>query len=122
MIETCPHGDLTCPCPENVVLCRYEGAEAEICPNPPLGFLGLTWAHCHNEGCTWHVSHEYEPGNGWAVTGECGLVALGLPPLEVGGVSMYSMTQAKPGLPGWPCGWLRTPLNVANTDRPSSDS
>lgn len=109
----CPHGDTTCPCPDGDA-CHYEGSDASVCPNPPLGFKGVTWAHCHNEGCDWHVSHEYEPGVGWAVTGACGLLRLGLPPLEdeYGG-EFYSMSQARPGLPGWPCGYLRTPLNVS---------
>lgn len=112
----CPHGDATCPCPDEPATdyCHYEGSDAMVCPNPPLGFKGVTWPHCHNEGCDWHVNH-HDPEVGYATKGECGLLRLGLPPALTmeDGTGMYSMTQARPGLPGWPCGFLRTPLNVA---------
>lgn len=118
-VATCPHGDASCPCPDDgVIACHYESADALICPNPVLGIKGLTNPHCHMEGCEWHV---YGCSPDRPVDGECGLVVkLGLPPLVVGEMEMYSMTQARPGLPGWACGWLRTPLNVGN--RPTSSA
>lgn len=83
-----------------------------ICPNPVLGIKGLIYPHCHMEGCSWHVRDCAK-----RVSGECGLLKLGLPPVEVmGDKRFYSMTQARPGLPGWACGWLRTPLNVGSGD------
>lgn len=112
----CPHGDPTCPCPDGDT-CHYEwtpDVEPMFCPNPPLGFKNLTNAHCHVEGCDWHVKG-CSPDR--PVSGECGLLKLGLPPaIEPHGdaPAYYSMTQARPGLPGWACGWLRTPLNVAS--------
>ena len=49
------------------------------------------------------------------VKGECGLMKLGLHPAgEVDGKPFWSMAQARPGKVGWPCGWLRTPLNVSS--------
>ena len=113
--SNCPHGDPTCPCPDEggePWNCHYEGGDAFICPNPPLGFVALTNPHCHVEGCEWHVkgcSPEMP------ISGECGLLKLGLPLAAEGydGTPLWSMTQAKPGLPGWACGWLRTPLNVS---------
>ena len=114
VLVECPHGDVTCPCPDGDSRrgydpCHYEGRDAMVCPNPPLGFKGVTWPHCHMEGCSWHVRND--AGD---VSGECGLLKLGFPPLvELKGGPFYSMTQARPGLPGWACGWLRTPLNVA---------
>lgn len=84
-----------------------------ICPNPPLGFEGLTNCHCHVEGCDWHVKGCSPPE--MPVSGSCGLLRLGLPPvMTVDGNSYWSMTQARPGLPGWGCGWLRTTLNVSS--------
>lgn len=108
----CPHGDPTCPCPDGDA-CHYEGFDAMICPNPPFGFKGVTWAHCHMEGCTWHQTTQERD-----VRGECGLVVkLKLAPIDnTEGEPTYSMTQARPGLPGWPCGWLRTPLNISNRE------
>ena len=113
METTCPHGDVTCPCPDGDP-CHYEGADAMICPNPVLGIKGLTWAHCHMEGCDWHQT-TFERD----VAGECGLMKLGHPPALVmdDGTPMFSMTQARPGMVGWPCGWLRTPLNIASKER-----
>lgn len=127
LAATCPHGDNTCPCVDGDP-CHYEGADALLCPNPPTTVdgaqfyeptarfpHGLIAAHCHTEGCDWHVSD----GDG-EVTGECGLVKLGLPPIldpGDGSPAYYSMSQAKPGLPGWTCGWLRTPLNVGSRYR-----
>lgn len=110
----CPHGDDTCPCPNSIVACRYEGWDALVCPNPPFDVFGLTNAHCHIEGCSWIV---WERRTG-TVKGECGLMKLGFPPAMTGpdGEPFWSMTQAKPGEPGWACGWLRTPLNVGNRE------
>jgi hypothetical protein len=112
-VTICPHGDPTCPCPDGDA-CHYEDADAMVCPNPPLGFKGVTWPHCHTEGCSWHVrTAERDVG------GECGLLKLGLEPVaEADGEGFYSMTQARPGLPGWTCGWLRTPLNVSARQSP----
>jgi hypothetical protein len=110
-MAACPHGDPTCPCPDGAA-CHYEGVDAMVCPNPVLGVVGLTNPHCHVEGCDWLVTTCSRQ-----VRGECGLVVtLGaVPPLgEVDGREYWSMTQAAPDQPGWACGWLRTPLNVAN--------
>jgi len=106
---TCPHGDVSCPCPDGDP-CHYESADAMICPNPVLGIKGLVYAHCHMEGCDWHVVDCAQ-----RVRGECGLVKLGLPPaLKLdSGEEFFSMAQARPGLPGWACGWLRSPGNEA---------
>lgn len=115
----CPHGDPTCPCPDGDA-CHYEGADAWICPNPVLGIKGLTNAHCHIEGCAWHV---YGCSPDRPVQGECGLLKLGLPPaiVSLDDTPLYSMTQARPGLPGWACGWLRTPLNVGSEEGAGSE-
>lgn len=120
---TCPHGDPSCPCPDehdgNFDPCHYEGLDAFRCPS-----TGLTTGHCHIEGCSWHlVTDEPEAGNRVGRTeGECGLLKLGLPPvIEDDNGSYYSMTQARPGLPGWACGWLRTPLNVDARERGRAD-
>lgn len=106
----CPHGDPTCPCPDGDP-CHYEGRCVMACPNPPPNAGSV--AHCHVEGCSWRVSLHV------GTRGECGLLKLGLPPLRLGpdeDIEMYSMTQARPGLPGWACGFLRTPLNVASKE------
>lgn len=108
---TCPHGDDSCPCPDGDP-CHYEGADAFTCPNPVLDIKGLVYPHCHVEGCDWHVIDCAQ-----RVSGECGLLKLGLPPaVEVDGKPFYSMTQARPGLPGWACGWLRSPGNEASKE------
>lgn len=113
-VTVCPHGDPTCPCPDEggqPGACHYEGSDAWFCPNPPLGIKGLSNPHCHVEGCTWNVLG-CSPDR--PISGVCGLMKLGLPPATVtdDGNEYWSMTQARPGLPGWACGWLRTPLNV----------
>lgn len=113
MMTTCPHGDPTCPCPDFVEgrydPCHYEGADAMECPTIPNMTAIGAWAHCHVEGCSWRASVR-----GGRTIGECGLIKLGLPPAMVtpDGERVWSMTQARPGLIGWACGWLRTPLNV----------
>lgn len=110
-LRSCPHGDPTCPCPDGDP-CHYDGTSAMLCPNPVLGIEGLVYAHCHVEGCAWHVTD-----CAGRVRGECGLLKLGLEPVgEVDGKPFYSMTQARPGLPGWACGWLRTSLNVGSQE------
>jgi hypothetical protein len=110
----CPHGDEACPCPDDGPgACHYEGADAWICPNPPDGWRGLTFAHCHAEGCSWIVDNCAQD----RVKGTCGLIKIGaLKPLEVtpSGLEAYSMSQAKPGELPWACGWIRTPLNVTS--------
>lgn len=111
MIEAapyCPHGDPTCPCPDGDS-CHYDYPDAMICPNPVLGIKGLVYAHCHMEGCSWHVIDCAQ-----RVSGECGLIhKLGLPP-TFEGTELYSMSQARPG---WACGWLRSPGNEASSER-----
>lgn len=124
---TCPHGDPACRCSDDWP-CRYEGLEAWRCPNPPplpacefdtdgdgdcptcARRGGCPVAHCHVEGCTWRYD-----GAG-RTHGRCGLLKLGLPPVVTTetGERFWSMAQARPGLPGWACGWLRTPLNVSS--------
>jgi hypothetical protein len=115
---SCPHGDPTCPCQDNGRLeadgsintdpCHYQGPDAWPCPT-----TGLALGHCHIEGCTWRVVSGWSDGQ--RVEGECGLLKLGLPPAtELDGEPLYSMTQARPGLPGWACGWLRSPGNEAS--------
>lgn len=129
--EQCPHGDPTCPCPAGDP-CHYEGSDAMACPLLilmddrsgcrwsllPFGdrlLIPAGFAHCHLEGCDWHQT-TFERD----VSGACGLVVkLGLPPIVPATdetAPYYSMAQARPGLPGWPCGWLRTPLNIANRE------
>lgn len=94
--------------------CHYEGGDADLCPNPVLGIQGLSNPHCHMEGCGWHVmgcSPELP------IDGACGLLNRRLlPPVayDADGNPFWSMTQAAPGLIGWACGWLRTPLNVSS--------
>lgn len=110
---SCPHGDATCPCQDGD-MCHYEGMDASFCPNPPAATHfcdNLTFAHCHMEGCDWHVKDCAQ-----RVSGRCGLLKLGFPPLDVGGTPMYSMTQARPGMIGFRCGWLRSPLNVSSSE------
>lgn len=115
MTVMCPHGDPACPCPDEGGQswnCHYEGSDAWNCPNPVLGIEGLSNPHCHVEGCDWHVGG-CSPDR--PISGECGLLKLGLPPMTVtdDGQKYWSMNQARPGLPGWACGFLRTPLNVS---------
>jgi hypothetical protein len=108
----CPHGDPTCPCPDGDP-CHYEGGDANLCPNPALGIEGLSNPHCHMEGCDWHVKG-CSPD--MPIDGACGLLKRELlPPVGVfEGKPYWSSTQATPGLIGWGCGWLRTPLNVSS--------
>ncbi len=109
---TCPHGDPICPCPVyGVTECLFQGELADECPS-----TGYVLGHCHVEGCSWKVVSGWHDGQ--RVEGECGLLKLGLPPAieaceEHGIEAVYSMTQARPGLPGWACGWLRSPGNEA---------
>jgi len=97
----CPHGDATCPCP-NGDPCHYEGLDAFMCPNPPLGFKGLVNPHCHMEGCEWHLSG-----------------CAGRPSREDGVCGLHKLSPEKtafhlpvPGSFEWACGWLRNYDNL----------
>lgn len=107
--QYCPHGDKSCDCAWGGQ-CRYERDSPYFCPNPPEATNrcdNLTFAHCHMEGCEWHVRDCAQ-----RVSGDCGLLKLGLPPLNtIGGQGYWSMTQAQPGKPGFMCGWLRSSGN-----------
>lgn len=100
-LETsCPHGDPTCPCPDDpdgYDVCHYEGLDAWGCPNPTLGIRGQVNPHCHMEGCDWHMRGCAGRPNG--IDGVCGLQKLA--PDET------AFHLAVPGTRNWFCGWLR---------------
>lgn len=87
VLACCPHGDITCPCPDYDP-CHYEGPDPMACPNPPRleeRFTSVRIAkiledgtisteatearevtvtssfpcapHCHVEGCNWRMVH-----------------------------------------------------------------